>query len=53
MEDELKAIQLERTEWEHRIALLKASQIDRDLLEERARAMLGMVHKNDVVIIGR
>ncbi len=53
MESELKAIHSERMEWEHRISLLKADQIDRDLLEERARITLGMVHRNDVVIMGR
>jgi cell division protein FtsB len=31
--------------------LLKSDQIDRDLLEERARIVLGRVHANDVVII--
>ena len=36
---------------ERRIALLRSDQIDRDLLEERARVMLGRVHKNDLVII--
>lgn len=53
LEDELNSVQTEKNEWEHRIALLKANQIDRDLLEERARASLGMVHRNDVVIMGR
>lgn len=53
LEDELKAVRGERQEWDHRISLLKASQIDQDLLEERARNSLGMVHRNDVVIMGR
>ena len=30
---------------------LRSDQIDRDLLEERARVMLGRVHRNDLVII--
>ncbi|MGJ3264910.1 MAG: FtsB family cell division protein [Salinarimonas sp.] len=47
----LTALTRERTEWEHRIALVRAEQIDRDLLEEQARLMLGRVHANDVVII--
>ena len=45
------AVRAERAVWEHRVALLKSDQIDRDLLEERARIVLGRVHANDVVII--
>lgn len=41
----------ERADWEERVALLKADHVDRDLLEERARVLLGRVHKNDLVII--
>ncbi len=48
---ELETIQTERREWERRIALLRSDQIDRDLLEERARIMLGRVHRNDLVIV--
>jgi cell division protein FtsB len=48
---ELDGARRERAEWERRIALLRSDQIDRDLLEERARVMLGRVHKNDLVII--
>jgi len=44
-------VRAERATWEHRVALLKSDQIDRDLLEERARIVLGRVHANDVVII--
>ncbi|MGO4523948.1 septum formation initiator family protein [Microvirga sp. 2MCAF35] len=48
---ELDGLKTQRSEWERRIALLRSDQIDRDLLEERARVMLGRVHKNDLVII--
>src|SRR3712207_2889097 len=48
---ELDALKAERADWERRIALLRTDQIDRDLLEERARALLGRVHRNDVVIV--
>ena len=48
---EFEGVRTERTEWERRIALLRSDQIDRDLLEERARIMLGRVHRNDLVII--
>jgi len=48
---EFEELRTERLEWERRIALLRNDQIDRDLLEERARTMLGRVHRNDLVII--
>ncbi|WP_375457851.1 septum formation initiator family protein [uncultured Enterovirga sp.] len=48
---ELEAARTERGDWERRLALLRAGQIDRDLLEERGRILLGRVHKNDVVIV--
>jgi cell division protein FtsB len=48
---ELETVKSQRAEWERRIALLRSDQIDRDLLEERARSLLGRVHKNDLVII--
>lgn len=48
---ELEAAKGEARDWERRIALLRSNQIDRDLLEERARVVLGRVHRNDLVII--
>ena len=48
---DLAAAKAERATWEHRVTLLRSEQIDRDLLEERARIVLGRVHANDVVII--
>ena len=48
---ELESLKGERANWERRIALLRSDQIDRDLLEERARTLLGRVHRNDLVII--
>ncbi len=44
-------LRLQRMQWESRIALIKGENIDADLLEEEARARLGRVHKNDVVIL--
>ena len=51
LERELDGVKAERALWERRIALLRSDQIDRDLLEERGRVMLGRVHRNDLVII--
>ena len=48
---ELEALKSERSDWERRIALLRSDQIDRDLLEERARVTLGRVHRSDLVIM--
>ncbi|TVR08570.1 MAG: septum formation initiator family protein [Salinarimonadaceae bacterium] len=49
--EELALLQRQREEWERRIALVRSDQIDRDLIEEQARTMLGRVHRNDVVIL--
>lgn len=48
---EFDDVHAERSDWERRIALLRSDQIDRDLLEEQARIMLGRVHPNDLVIM--
>ncbi|MBV9075950.1 MAG: septum formation initiator family protein [Methylobacteriaceae bacterium] len=52
LKEELEAARIEHAEWDRRVALLRSDQIDRDLLDERARALLGRVHKNDLVIVG-
>jgi len=49
--EEIEALRAERVEWERRVNQLSGKQIDRDLLDERQRIMLGTVHKNDVVIL--
>ncbi len=48
----LEAAKAEHADWDRRLALMRADQIDLDLLEERARILLGRVHKNDLVVIG-
>lgn len=48
---ELEATKAESADWDRRLALLRSDQIDRDLLEERGRILLGRVGKNDVVIV--
>jgi cell division protein FtsB len=52
-EGELAALASERKEWEQRLALVRDDSVDRDLLEESARATLGRVHRNDVILMGR
>ncbi|MFN3672343.1 MAG: septum formation initiator family protein [Bosea sp. (in: a-proteobacteria)] len=50
---ELAELAAERSVWEQRLALVRDDAVDRDLLDENARAALGRLHKNDVVIMGR
>lgn len=40
----------ERTELENRVKMLRPKSIDEDLLDERARAVLGFVHPSEKVI---
>ena len=51
LQEELAGLKDERAELERRLTLMKSDQIDRDLLEERARVVLGYVHPNDVVVM--
>jgi cell division protein FtsB len=39
-----------RATLEHRVSLLRADHLDRDLLDERARAMLDLVGPDEIVI---
>jgi cell division protein FtsB len=36
--------------WERRLALLRSHSLDPDMLDERARILLGYVHPHDVVM---
>jgi cell division protein FtsB len=47
----LARLRVERAEWEHRIALLQSDNIDPDMLDERARALLDYVDPNDLVMM--
>src|SRR4051812_17940384 len=46
----LDALQDERERWRHRVDSLRNESIDRDLLEQEARARLDRVAKDEVVI---
>ncbi|MFT6581054.1 MAG: FtsB family cell division protein [Alphaproteobacteria bacterium] len=50
-EGSLAAFQSDRIRLEHNVALLGAENLDLDLLEERARALLNVVHEDDVLIL--
>ncbi len=40
----------ERDAWEHRVAGLRNQHIDRDTLDERARAMLNIADPTDIIV---
>jgi cell division protein FtsB len=46
---ELAEAKAERERWERRVALLKSDGLDPDMLDERARALLGYADPRDVV----
>jgi cell division protein FtsB len=48
---DLRNLQDEGESWGRKITLLRGETIDRDLLEEEARARLGRVDKNDLIVI--
>ena len=51
LSQELAELRTERAAWDRRVAMLRAESVDRDLLDEQTRSMLGRVHKNDLVIM--
>jgi cell division protein FtsB len=50
MQSELKHLKAERALWERRVALLRSDKIDPDMLDERARALLGLVDPRDLIL---
>jgi cell division protein FtsB len=48
---ELAAAKAERSVWEHRVALLRSDNLDPDLLDERARLLLGYVDPRDLTLM--
>jgi len=51
MEGELSRLKAERAVWERRVALLRSDKIDPDMLDERARALLGYADPRDVTLL--
>jgi len=49
--EELKAIREQRIKLEHRVSLLRSDNLDPDLLEERARLVLGYSKGNEIAIL--
>jgi cell division protein FtsB len=51
MQGELARLKAERAEWERRVSLLRADRIDPDMLDERARALLGYADPRDITLL--
>jgi cell division protein FtsB len=51
MQGELKRLKAERVVWERRVSLLRSDGLDPDMLDERARALLGLVDPRDVTLL--
>jgi cell division protein FtsB len=51
LREELNAIRAEQALWEQRISMMRGPVVDRDLLEEAARTVLGRVDKNELVVL--
>jgi cell division protein FtsB len=48
---ELTEVQAEHARWSRRVNAMRSESVDRDLLDQEARALLDRVDKDDVVII--
>ena len=53
LQDELDGLVAERRKIERRVAMMQSDSVDRDLLEEEARLILGRVGKSDLVVMTR
>lgn len=49
--EELEGLMAQRKSWERRISMLQPDQVDRDLLDEEARLLLGRMGKNEILIL--
>ena len=48
---ELGRLKLERAQWQRRVALLKGDNLDADMLDERARALLDYADPHELVLM--
>jgi cell division protein FtsB len=48
---ELARLQVERGQWERRIALLRSDRLDPDMLDERARALLDYAYPSELTLM--
>lgn len=50
---QLSALGEEKVRLEHRVSLLRPDQLDRDMLDERTRTVLGVAHRDEVIILNQ
>lgn len=50
-EQRLERVRTEKQYWDHRVKLLYPTSIDRDMLDERVRLMLGYARADDIVVL--
>ncbi len=50
-EAQIKQLKSESKAWANRVSMLQNEHIDKDLLEERALAVLNAGHQNDVIVL--
>jgi cell division protein FtsB len=48
--DELARLKAERAAWQRKVSFLKPESIDRDMLDERARALLQYADPRDLIL---
>jgi len=48
---ELGRLKLERAQWQRRVALLKGDNLDADMLDERARALLDYTDPHELILM--
>ncbi|HEY1736211.1 MAG TPA: septum formation initiator family protein [Methylovirgula sp.] len=51
LDGDLAKLKDERSRWQLKVDLLRGETIDEDLLKEEAESQLGLIGKNDVVVI--
>jgi cell division protein FtsB len=51
MQGELTRLKAERILWQRRVALLRSDRLDPDMLDERARALIGYVDPRDLTLL--
>jgi cell division protein FtsB len=53
MQTELDGLKAQRVLWERRVSLMRSDKIDPDMLDERARTLLGYVDPRDLTLLLR
>jgi cell division protein FtsB len=51
MQHELGQLKSEHAVWDRRVALLRSDAIDPDMLDERARALIGLADPRDLILL--